>query len=411
LGLITEKLIFFIPAIAMGILTIMAQKEAGAIKEDAFGLDKTVLFGFYGIMMYAIKMIVPFNLSPFYPFPPINESLPVSYYIAPVFFLMLSILFFYSYKRNRLISFGIVFYLVNLLLVLQIFSVGSAIIADRYTYIPYIGLFIIAGWAIDRYAKGNIVKANYLIIPITIFFSVLTFTQSGVWKHGAALWDQAIKSQPSSRAYSARASLFKKEGNYNKAIEYYSEAIRMNKIDHESYNNRANIYMDQNKFDLALEDYKKAIAIKPGYHTAFDNIGAMFARKNQLDSALIYLDKALQIKPDYKPAYANRGLVLMNLQRYQEAIKDWEKFLQYEPNDADVINSLGSCYRFIGKLNESLVQINRAIELSQQPPFYLNRSYTYSALNNLEAARNDALTAKRNGVQIDPAYASSLGIQ
>ena len=423
--LITEKIPFFIPAILIGVLTITAQKDIGATGEAHFGLVKNILFGFYGIMMYFVKMILPLKLSPFYPFPPLNEKLPVLYYIAPLFTLFLAVTTYVTWKKYKFVAFGILFYIANLLLVLQIFSVGSAVMAERYTYIPYIGLFFIAGYLLDRFAKGNMNKAYAVLAPIALIFCVLTFLQARTWKDGATLWDNVIKNHPSSRAYSARATLFRKDANqmrdnnkpeeanklYNKAIEYYTQAIKLNAIDHESYNNRANIYMDLNRFDLALPDYKQALVVKPNYYVAFDNIGAMYARRSMFDSALYYFNRVVEQKPDYKVAYSNRGLTYMSMKRYDESIRDWQKFLEFEPNAADVINTIGLCLRMQGKNQEALAQINRAIQLKPEAPFFLNRSYAYFALNNKENARKDALTAKQGGVQVEASYAATLGIQ
>jgi tetratricopeptide (TPR) repeat protein len=409
--LITEKIPFFIPAILMGLLTISAQKDVGATGQDYFGLGKNILFGFYGIMMYIVKMIFPFKLSAFYPFPPLNEKLSVVYYAAPLFTLLLGLLTYFTWKKYRFVAFGIAFYIVNLLLVLQIFSVGSAVIAERYTYVPYIGIFFIIGCLLVRFAKTNLTKAYSIIFPVALVFSILTFLQAQTWKDGATLWDHVIKNHPSSRAYSARATLLRKEKKYNEAISHYTQAIKLNAIDHESYNNRANIYMDLNKFDSAFADYKQALRVKPNYYVAFDNLGAWYARRNIFDSALHYFNLVLKEKPDYKITYSNRALTFMSLKRYDEAIKDWQTFLTYEPNSPDVINTVGLCYRMQGKYQDALGYINRAIQISPQAPFFLNRSYTYSALNNIENARKDALTAKQGGVQIDATYAASLGIQ
>jgi len=437
--LITEKIPFFIPAIIMGIMIVNAQQKVGATGEDYFGLGKNILFGFYGIMMYFFKMIIPYQQSAFYPFPPLNEKLSMVYYIAPVFTLLLAAVTFFTWKRYRFVAFGIGFYIVNLLLVLQIFPVGSAVIAERYTYVPYIGLFFIAGCLLDRFAKKNMNKAYSIIGPVALIFCVLTFLQVQKWKDGATLWDSVIKNQPSSRAYSARATLLRIDGNmlrdsasrlmsikntqeanrinaeansnYNKAIDYYTQAIKMNAIDHESYNNRANIYMDLNKFDNALPDYKQALVVKPNYHVALDNLGGLYARRNRYDSALYYFNLAIKEKPDYKVTYSNRGLSYMSLKQYELAIKDWQTFLQYEPDAPDVINTIGLCYRMLGRNQDALGYINRAIQLFPDREFYLNRSYTYKALGNIENARKDAQTAKNGGLQIDAAYLASLGIQ
>jgi tetratricopeptide (TPR) repeat protein len=296
-------------------------------------------------------------------------------------------------------------------LVLQIFSVGSAVIAERYTYVPYIGIFFIAGYLLDRYAKGNLTKAYVIVAPVALFFSVISFLQTQTWKDGATLWDNVIKNQPSSRAYSARATLLRIDKKYAQAIDYYSKAIQLNAIDHESYNNRANIYIDMGKFDSAFLDYKQALVLKPNYYVAQDNLGGWYARINKYDSALYYFNLVLAQKPDYKVTYSNRALTFMALKRYDEAIKDWQTALIYEPGAPDIINTIGLCYRMQGKNQEALKYINQAIQISPEGPFFLNRSYAWTALGNTENARKDAQTAKQKGVQVDPNYAATLGIQ
>jgi len=408
--LIIEKIPFFILALIMGIITLYAQKEAGATGDEHFGMGTLIMFGFYGIMMYVIKMLFPLSLSPFYPFPPINEKLPAPYYIAPLFCIGLVVLFFATWKKNRAVAFGILFYLVNLLLVLQVFSVGSAVIADRYTYIPYIGLFYVIGWLVDRWAKGNLLKASYVVIPLSLLFAVLTFMQSQIWHDGESMWKQAVKVAPSSRGYSALGVLARKANNNDLALQYYNEAIKINLIDNEAFSNRGNIYFDQNKLDLAYMDYHKALSIKPDYYPTLDNLGALFALRARYDSSLIYLDSALKIKPDYKPAYRNRGLTYMKVNRNADAIKDFEKFLQYEPGAADIHNTIGICYRLLGKYQEALVPINKAIELNKDPHFFMNRSYAYFGLKNMDQAKKDALVARQGGIQIEANYARSLGL-
>jgi tetratricopeptide (TPR) repeat protein len=322
-----EKIPFFILPLILGFITFLAQKEKGSMDIYVFSIGTRILMGFYGIMMYVIKMIIPINLSPFYPYAPINQSLPTAYYLAPLFFVALAIMCIYSWKRNRVVAFGILFYIVNLLLVVQFLPVGSAIIADRYTYIPYIGLFFILGWLINQIAKDNMYRAYYIIIPIAALFSFLTYQQSAVWKSSASLWDHAIKINPSSRAYDNRARLFSDEKDFTRALEYYNESLKLNAIDKEAYTNRGNIYFNSGKFDLAYQDYKKALSIDTAYYSALDNLGALFAMRGQYDSALTYLNHALSIQPDYISAYRNRGLTFMELKRYDEAIKDFESFL------------------------------------------------------------------------------------
>lgn len=411
LKLLIEKIPFAIPAFALALLTYYAQTDVGATGAGLFDMGTRILMAFYGFMMYILKMFIPLNISPFYPFPPVNESLPAAYFLAPLFFLVIAVLFYFSMKKDRVLAFGISFYLANLILVLQILPVGSAVISDRYTYIPYIGLFFALGWLLNKYAAGNYKKGFSIIIPVALIFSLLTFKQAGIWNDGATLWDHAIKTVPSSKAYSLRASLLRKEKDYTKAIEYYNTALNMNVIDHESYNNRGAIYFDLQKYDLAYADYRKSLSLRPDYHTAFDNMGALFAVQQNYDSALFYLDAAIRLKPDYKHTYSNRALTYMELKRYNEAIKDFETYLLYEPDAADIYNTIGLCYRVQSRFQESLGPINKAIQMDPQPPFFMNRSYAYYGLNNLDFARKDALVAQQGGITIEPNYARNIGLK
>jgi len=408
--LFIEKIPFFALCLAMGITTFLAQRHVGSFGKIHIDTSNKILYGFYGIMMYIVKLVAPVNLTVFYPFPPMNVQMPVEYYIAPVFFLALAFLFFYSLKRNRIISFGILFYLVNLLLVLQFLPVGSAVIAHRYAYIPYIGLFFIIGWVIDRLTNGDSSKAWRIVFPITLLLSAITWQQATTWYSSATLWDQAIKTQPSAKAYANRATLLRKEKNYNLAIEYFNRAILLDTRDYELVANRGNVYFDLKKPELAIKDYRRALSMKPDFPEALDNMGAQFAILGHYDSALKYVDRAIALKPDLKPAYSNRALTYMRINRFDDAIKDWEKFLSFEPDAADVYNTIGSCYQGMGKYKESLVPINKAISMNPDPAFYLNRSYSYNGLKDLDAAKKDALYAQQHGAQIPDDLKKSLGL-
>jgi protein O-mannosyl-transferase len=409
--LLIEKIPFFVLAFVMGLITFLAQKEKGAIDTEVLTMSTRFFMGFYGIMMYIIKMILPVGLSPLYPFPPLNKSLPVEYYLAPAFAIVLVGVVVYSLRKTRVVAFGVLFYITNLLLVLQFLPVGSAVIADRYSYLPYVGLFFIIGWLISRYSKDNLKRSYYVSLPLGILLLVLTSRQATVWTSGASLWDHAIEINPNSKAYDLRARLYTEEKNYDMALSYYNEALKLNAIDHEAFVDRGNVYFNTNKLDLAYQDYKKALSIKQNYPPALDNLGALFAMGGRYDSALACFNKALVIQPDYVPPYRNRALALMDLRRYDEAIRDFETFLKFNPDNPDIFNALGACYRLGGKNLDAIANINKALAMKEDPHFYLNRSYCYNNLNKKEDARRDALAAKNGGLVLEVAYANELGIQ
>jgi tetratricopeptide (TPR) repeat protein len=411
LKLFIEKIPFAVPALVSAILTYNAQTDAGSTGAALFDTGTRLLMAFYGIMMYIVKLFIPYGQSSFYPFPPSNASLPVAYYIAPVFFVLLAIVFYRSLKSNRVLAFGISFYLANLILVLQILPVGSAVISERYTYVPYIGLFYSLGWLIDRFAANNRKKAFSVIIPVSFLFAILAYNQAGVWHDGATMWDHAIQTNPSAKAYRARAAMFRDDKEYNNAVEYYSKALELDVADYESYCDRGTIFMDLKEYNRAYSDYRSSIAIKPSHHVALENMGALHAILQNNDSALYYFGQTIKIKPDYKNAYKNRGVTYMQMKRHNDAIKDFETYIIYQPGDAEIYNTIGLCYRVQSKFQESIEPINKAINMDPRPPFFMNRSYAYFGLNNIEQARKDALAARQGGINIDPAYARSIGLE
>ena len=408
--LILDKVPVTIPAFILGYFTYVAQKTIGAATTTLFPLTSRIFMGFYGIAAYAFKMIFPFNLATFYGFPAINESLPIAYYISPFFFVALAIGFYYSFKKSRILAFAIAFYLVNLILVLQFLTVGSAIIADRYSYIPYIGWFFFIGWLAYKYVKPS--TAVFLIGSVAVIFTFLSFKQATTWHDGASLWDQAIKAAPSYKAYLNRATLLKDEKNYESAIEHFSEAIRLNpQLGNDAYIYRGNVYFELKKYDLAFNDYHQAMSISQNDFTVLHNIGVVYAFRNQYDSALKYYSLCLAKNAAYKAAYNSRGVLYMNHEKFREAIVDFQNYLRFDPKAANIYNIIGTTYRAWLKQDSSLKYINKAIELDPDPHYILNRAATYGAMNNYDFARKDVLKARASGVPVDPAMLRELKIQ
>ena len=405
-SLVLEKLPFFLFALALGIATYFFQKKAGAVGVLGYESGQKILFPFYGVMMYVVKAVLPFNLSPFYELPTIGVDLPAEYFAGPVFCLLLGIVLYYALKKNRVIAFGILFFLINLLLVIQIVSVGSAIVADRYTYIPYIGLFFIAAWAIDKYARKN---SSALVAGITVILAFLTFNQSLVWHNGASLWDKALKVAPSARAYNNRGTLYLKENDFAAALDAFSGAINLNAIDDEAYGGRGNVYFNTGKTDLAIADYRKSLALKPKSALVLDNLGTAFLSKQMYDSAFNCFNKALAVDSAFHPSYRNRGYTYMMFGNYQKALQDFTKFFTYIQDNCEIYNFAGTCYRQLGNPQESVKFITKAISIEQRAEFYVNRAYSFK-LFDLAATKQDVMTAKNKGYAVPADLLKAVGL-
>ena len=381
-----EKIPFFILSLLFGLLTVNAQSQQGAVfAATVFPATSRFLFGNYGVLMYLAKTIVPINLCTFYPFPAINIALPTSYLISPLLSIGLIALILIYFKKNKVIVFSILFYLLNLILVLQFFPVGSAILADRYSYLPLLGPFFLLGYAMQRWVDKNNGKAPIaLYLTVTLIVLTITpiaYTQVKTWKNSTALWDHAIVAVPSSRAYGQRGKIYKAEKNYTKAIEMYDISLSINKAETEDLLNRGNIWFILEKYRKALDDYNKCYGIKPNFPKLLENRGGAYAQLGLLDSALTDFNKAIELNPKTENGYLSRGLVYDRMNKENDAIVDLQKHLTIvNDNSGNIWNLIGTCYQKIDNYEASIISFSKAIESTPNPSFYYNRAISYNHL-------------------------------
>jgi protein O-mannosyl-transferase len=411
-----EKIPFLLLSLIFGYITIHVQKNVGAYSDVVlFPLISRFFFGCYGIMMYLVKMVVPLNLCAFYPYPAVNVNLPVIFYLSVLFTIGLFVLFIVSLRRFREIAFAILFYILNLILVLQFFPVGSAVIADRYVYLPLIGPFFIAGWFVQKLIDKNKGKISLWVGTIAgiiiLSLVIISRNQAATWKDGAALWEQAIKTCPSGKAFANRGLMYKDEGKTQEAFEMYSKAIGLDKFESDALINRANILFGQKQYMLAIRDYNQSIKVEPLNDKAFANRGAAFLAIGRIDSALVDLNRTIELNPMTQNGYKNRGMLYLMNNQYQNAIRDYSKHMSIVPDtNGEIWNKIGYCCQQIGNHAKAVDAFNRAIQLSQKGNFYYLRAISLKELGEIQQARVDAERASAMGVQVDQELLKSLGL-
>jgi Tfp pilus assembly protein PilF len=409
-----EKIPFLLLSLFFGFLTIHGQSVQGAVSSaSTFPSHFRFFFGFYGIMMYLYHAVIPLNLCTFYPYPAVNSSLPLVYYLAPIVTLLLAVIFFISIRRNKLIAFSIMFYLVNLALVLQFLPVGSAVIADRYTYMPLIGLFLVPGYYFQKWAESNSGKpasvSIVILVIVSMVLTMLSFRQSSTWKNSASLWDHTISVMPSSKAYTNRGLIYKLENQNEKALELYTKAIGINKAEKDALVNRGNIYFNQKKYDLAIADYDKCISIDGTVQLAIENRGAAYAAIGKFDLALADMNLALKLKPESVNGYANRAVVEQALNQNQAAIDDFYLHMKYTPDETgNVWNTIGSLHLKMNENEKALECFTNAVGITESTTFLYNRALALINLGRKDQARTDIQRAINLGAKIDPALLKKL---
>ncbi len=415
-----EKIPFFILSLIFGITALTVQSQGAIAKFETFTVFQRIMFASYGAIMYLVKLIVPFKLSAFYPYPNLDASgnIPSLFYAAPVIFLAITALVIWSLKKSRLVFFGFAFYLVSVAMVLQFISVGSAIMADRYTYIAFIGpLFVIASLT-PALSKGEGDKrfvqlrwGLFAVLIITAFaFAKMTYERTQVWKNSETLWTDVISKYPNvEMAYKNRGNYFGQNGRHDEALKDYAVFLKMNQKDPNIYVNYGNVMNLKNQNDKALDAYNKALALEPNNFQALMNRGNIFGTLLQYDKAIADYNRVEQLDPNFMQLYFNRGLTYLNSGNAAKALEDFNTVLKNEPENIQGWLNRGVAYFQLEKFQAAQDDFMQAIK--RQPTnaeAWYKSSVAAFKLNNLKDAETFALKARSYGYKVEDSYLQSL---
>ncbi|MFK7905832.1 MAG: tetratricopeptide repeat protein [Chitinophagales bacterium] len=410
--IILPKIPFFIVSLLMGLTTLYTQSPTAISDADTFGVFQKFSFVCYGFVMYVLKAIIPFQLSAFYAYPSLNSALPLVFKIMPIGAIAIIAGIWYSWKHTKIVVLGMAFFFVNIVLVMQFISVGAAIMADRYTYVPYIGIFIIMGYGFDRLIKQKHTKtiaaavAAVYIIGLTFF----SFQRSKVWENDDTIWTDVLEKYPNSIvALNNRAVYYDKDNQLEAALKDYNKAIKLRPKYHAALVGRSNLYQKTSEFDKALADAKAAIAIKAEDERPYINIAGVYFKQNKPQKAIEVIGKALAINPSNSEALINRGVLYSTIGDFQKSLPDFEKYISLRPSDFKGYLYRGISYKSLQQSQKALKDINQALQLDpQNGQAYFYRSETYLQLNKKGKALKDAQKAKSYGFNVTDAYLQSL---
>ncbi|HAX47642.1 MAG TPA: tetratricopeptide repeat protein [Ignavibacteria bacterium] len=341
---IKQKAPLIMISIIFGIINIMAQYQQavpGSVLEiPQLGIFDKILIVFYDYCFYIYKTLVPVNLSPFYPFPNTETmSLPVVFWLAPFITGLIAYVVYLSRKLNTVFVFGILFYTITILPVLQIVPVGRAITADRFAYIPLIGLLLIFSFLIfmlyDKYIKIAFYRKAVIAVLslLLITLAYLSRLQNMVWENSMTLYTEMIKQSPD------------------------------NPI---GYNNRGTLYLNDKKIAEAERDFLSAIKCNSRYAAAYNNMGMVLSSRTQYDKAIEYFKKATELNGNYAEAYFNEGFAFYNKNEIEKAIEFYKKAISVDPNFAIAYNNLGKAYGMREQNAEAIFNFSKAVEIDPE---------------------------------------------
>jgi tetratricopeptide (TPR) repeat protein len=400
-----NKIPFFILSLATGLAGILILQHQGTLETGkVLPFVQRIFIGTWTLCIYLVKSVIPYRLSAIYPNPDHISFLMFASALAIIGIVWAIVRYGRKYRE---IIFGSLFFLVNVIFVLQIVGAGQAYLADRFTYIPYIGIFFMIAWGIDRLASGRL-KIPVLILAGTwvAVLGAATAIRVPVWKNTETLFTDVVRKYPqSAMAYNNLGIYYSNLGKDSRAIEAYTHAVKIHPDSYVSLNNRGEVYFKTGQEAKALDDMDAAIRLNPNYVKALVNRGAVLGSRGDYHQALNDLDKAIGLEPDNLSAWLNKVLVGYSSKNFEQAGLDATSYLKLDPENADMYNLRGLCYQELNRNQEALNDYNRAIQMNPRAAaYYQNRSALWFKTGNRQQALQDLLKARDLGGKINPDY-------
>jgi len=393
--LILEKIPLFILVAGASVITYIVQKSSGAVRSTEFhSLYSSTANALISYLEYLEKMAWPLRLSVFYPH--LGNALPVwKALVCGLVLVGVTTVVVRGIRRAPYLAVGWFWYLGTLVPVIGIVQVGEQAMADRYTYIPLIGIFIAMAWGFPELMKNGKQKLLPILAGLFIFLlATLTWAQVSHWKNGITLFEHAIsvnenQTRSFALAYNNLGHALASQKRYEEAVTPYRQAIKINPYYSKSHNNLGQVLYELKKYDEAIEHYQQAIDIEANYAKTYNNLGNAARRKGKLKESIAYFNEAIRFKGDYAEAHFKLGVTRVQQGKFAEAMAHFGSAINIDPGFAKAHNNLGSTLAQQGRFEEAMVHFERAINIDPK--------YIY-ARKNLEHARS--LAGKKVNAEI-----------
>lgn len=387
LSLWVEKIPLFAIAFFIGLVALNIQKGGNfngmfnniegvksAVSSQVFAFPDRLAFACYGMLQYMIKFFLPFNLSAYYPYPveALNkEAIPSSYYLYILAFFAIAALAIWSLKFGKEVAFGLGFYLATVLLVSQFLSVGTVIMADRYTYLPYIGFSLALLLIIEKFIINNqsFKYVAYGIVAIlSIFWLTLTTKQVDDWQNTEKLFSKANEIYPNNQDILNILGLYYgKNGKLTEAKACFEQAINGKyPIKHATiYEGLGNIYGMNNNPQKAVEMFTKAIEIEPTRGSFYFNRAVAYSSFDP-NAALIDIEKAAPLMPlkDKDKISLQKNACYLQLKDYQRVITNSEVAIKQGMNSEFIYYQMGIAKFNLGDRVGATQSLQQALKIN-----------------------------------------------
>jgi len=400
--LVIEKLPFFFLSAAACAATILVQEKA--ITGAVLPLGPRIGNALLAYAVYIRQMLYPVGLAVLYPHP--GTQLSTSTVGLCVLILSLITLYVARWRLKRpYLLVGWLWYVGMLLPVIGILQVGPQARADRYTYLPQIGLYIMAAWAAVDWAGARpgrrIVLATMAVLIVTSSL-ILARVQTRYWRDSVSLWTHTLAC--TSRNWLAHSNLgaaLVERRKFKEAIFHCERALQLFPDLPEAHNNLGMALIAQGKSSEGIPHCERALQLRPDYANAHYSLGLGLAQQGKRDAAIVRFERALQLNPDYAAAHDGLGLALAQQSRWNEAIAQYQRALQLNADNAEPHHHLGVALAAQGKVNEAIPQYERALQLN---PDYAEAHIDLGLALAQQSKWNEAIAQYQRALQLNPDF-------
>jgi len=437
--MLAEKLPFFALSLASCVVTFIVQQKGGAVSAS-LSLPARLANALVSYARYLRKTVWPDDLSVLYPHPGAWPGWQVT--AAGALVVALSAAALRWGRRWPFLPVGWFWFLGLLVPVIGVVQVGIQSMADRYTYVPAIGLFILAAWTaaaiVDRWPRT---KPFFVVagMAATLSCAVVSRRQVGFWANSETLFRRTVAvTEKNYLAHNNLGYYLSKKGRVPEAMECYRRSLEINRAYADAHNNLGHALAEQRNFaeaihhyrvalelsphnaevlnnlgnalsetgdgDGAVALYEKALRFKPDHADAHNNLGIALAMRGRFDEALVHFKAALRSKPEDAGTHSNLGNLLAAQRRFEEAVTNYNEALRLSPGDAQAHNNLANVLTELGRLNEAVGHYEDALRLkADNPEAHFNLGCTLAQLGK----RTEAIQHLRSALALRPDYSAA----
>jgi tetratricopeptide (TPR) repeat protein len=338
-GLVVEKLPFFVPVVAVSVVTVYGAGTAQGLRGfEEIPLDARVGNALLGYGLYLKKMVWPMDLAVIYP---LSRNVLSSWPVILAAMVLVAITVWVWRKRgeSRYLVVGWSWYVGTLVPVNGLLQSGFQAMADRYAYVPMIGIFIMLSWGAEEFLRDRDMRRRWLAGVggcVLLTLGLLTRVQLSYWQDTTTLFEHTLRvTSDNYMAHYFMATGLYQNGEFKEAVEYYQEALKINSQYSQAHHNLGVALVEQGRVDEAIEHLEESLRIRPQYAQAHYNLGVALVEKGRVEAAIEHFSRALEIDPQLVDARRNLVFVV------DEAIAGYRRALQPAPDNAQMHNNLG----------------------------------------------------------------------